>query len=705
MAYNTKAIKKDVDGKPIPQVFNPTLDEYEALKGDAGAARHVIYGPDGQPISTTGNKLAVRASEVETLLNDIKGKDFATQTTLSQILAKIIAAPATEAKQTAIELILNSLDGKDYSTLAKQNEILAKLAALETKLSSDPATQTTLAAILAKIIAAPATEAKQDTLIGHVDGVESALASILAKLIAAPATEAKQDALAALIGEVQASPTENTLLARIKALETKIDAIIAGTTPATVQLSGSNIIELMSDMNAIKERQEEVWRTINILTQKQAPPEIFGVKWDKGSVPTLTRTDDAANLTANAGVGFSSVTNDFDSKPIYGEIEQVEDALGNTFMKVPKCYCRDTDGVDHKQMQISKRRYPGFYLPYLFWDFANNKELDYVLIGKHQASLGAGNKLESKPNKYPLVGTNIVDFRTYAKNNNVDGLTGYQQNDIHWVNLLQKLMIIEFATLDIQSVMKGYTEGQYTSTHLATATETGVNRIIVANAHADLYRVGQAISVGTSQGGNQVFYGRTITAIEEYDADNKAIYFDGDPVDITTGNMLYNSGWRTGFSNQLLASSGSIVANDGKYPCVYRGIESPFGDVWEFVDGLNIDDRQAWICKNAANYASNLFASPYEQLGYVNHDTNGYIQSIGFDPNFPFAQLPTVTTGSTTPTQYYGDYYYQDVGKRVARFGGSWSSSAAAGLFFWSLSYSSSSTYVFSGGRLLKKPL
>jgi len=248
MAYNTVSIKKDVDGKPIPQIYNPVNDEYEVLQGANGASRQIIYGADGNPIATAGNKLAVRDSEVETLLNDIKGKDFATQTTLSQILAKIIAAPATEAKQTAIELILNSLDGKDYSTLAKQNEILVKLAALETKLSSDPATQTTLAAILAKIIAAPATEAKQDTLIGHVDGVESALASILEKLIAAPATEAKQTALAALIGEVQASPTANTLLARLKSLEDKIaaidsvlNAIVDGSTPAVTQLSGSYV--------------------------------------------------------------------------------------------------------------------------------------------------------------------------------------------------------------------------------------------------------------------------------------------------------------------------------------------------------------------------------------------------------------------------------------------------------------------------------
>jgi len=182
MAFDGKTLKRDGSGiTPVPQHFNPIADDYEPIYGRNNAGRVEIYGPDGQPISTTDNKLAVRASEIETLLESLDDKDFATQTTLAAILAKIIAAPATEAKQ--------------------------------------------------------------DTLIGHVDGVESALASILAKLIAAPATEAKQTALAELIGEVQASPTENTLLARIKALETKIDAIIAGTTPATVQLSGSNLQE------------------------------------------------------------------------------------------------------------------------------------------------------------------------------------------------------------------------------------------------------------------------------------------------------------------------------------------------------------------------------------------------------------------------------------------------------------------------------
>lgn len=465
--------------------------------------------------------------------------------------------------------------------------------------------------------------------------------------------------------------------------------------PLPTQLSGS----IPTDTDAIN-------TNVSFITNKwkQAQEyDIYGAKWEKVASPTLTRTDDAVGLVANAGVGYTSAVNDFDKLPIFGEIEQAEDTLGNVFMKVPKFYCRDTDGTSHKQMQVSKRRYSGFYLPYLFWDFTNNKELDYALVGKHKASLGTGNKLESKPNRYPLINKNIVEFRTYAQNNNVDGLLGYQQNDIHWIDPLRKLAFIEFATLDIQTIMKGYTKGQYMYTHLATVTETGVNRIIVANDHADLYRVGQAISVGTSQGGNQIFYGRIITSIDAYDESNKAITFDGAAVDITAGNYLYNTGYKTGFSNQLLASSGSIVANDGKYPCVYRGIESPFGDVYEWIDGVNINENQAWICKNAANYASNVFASPYEQLAYINKNANGYVNEIGFDPDFPFAQFPVDNAGGDDT--YYSDYYYQNTGQRVALFGGRWLYGAAAGLSYWYLYGSSSLADVDIGGRLLKKPL
>jgi len=431
--------------------------------------------------------------------------------------------------------------------------------------------------------------------------------------------------------------------------------------------------------------------------------DIYGASWDKSSSSILTRTDNAVGLVANVGIDDQVVQNDFDDTPLFGSIREVTDDFGNVFIRIPKVYINKTDGPGLWERKVSMTKRPGFYRPWCFWDFANNRELPYIDVGKYKATLSADGKLESKAGGYPLISRNIVQFRDYAKANNGGGLKGYQQLDVHVIDLLQVLFYVEFATLDSQSIMSGYTSGQYTSTHLATVSEDNTNRIIVANAYADLYRVGQAISVGTSQGGNQIFYGRTISAIEDYDAENKAIVFDGEPVNIAAGNYLYNTGWKNGFSSDIAASSGSIISNDGKYPCAYRGIESPFGDIWQFVDGVNITDNQAWICKDANQYVSNVFASPYEQPGYANANTNNYVLEMGFDPDYPFAEFPTVV-GSSSDSGYK-DYYYQAAGQRIARFGGNWLYGSIAGLSFWNLNDSSSSTGVSFGGRLLKKPL
>jgi hypothetical protein len=432
--------------------------------------------------------------------------------------------------------------------------------------------------------------------------------------------------------------------------------------------------------------------------------DIYGVRWDKGSSPTLTRTGDAVGKVANVGVDGTFVQNDFDNLQIYREIGPVTDSYGNVFIRIPKFYIRKTDGAGFKTWEVSKTQYPGFYLPWCFWDFTNSKELPYIDVGKYKATVDGSSKLQSVPNLAPLINQNIVTFRTYAKNNNINGLKGYQQLDIHVVDVLQTLFYVEFATLNSQAVMAGWISGQYTNSHTATVAEASVNRIIVANATAALYAVGQPISIGTSQGGNQICYGRTITSIDVYDANNKAISFDGVPVTIAVGNMMYNTGWVNGFSKSIAASSGSLGSNtDGKHPFIYRGIESLWGDIWQFVDGVNINNNQAWVTENAESYASNVFAAPYKQLGYINANANGYPIEMGYDPNYPYAALPkTIGGGSST---YYSDYYYQATGQFIALLGAYWVSGSIAGLSGWSLNNSSGDAAVSVGGRLLKKAL
>ena len=417
-----------------------------------------------------------------------------------------------------------------------------------------------------------------------------------------------------------------------------------------------------------------------------------------GATSALTRSRGA---TANAGLGAFMATNDYDYAPIYSEITEVEDSYGNIFVRIPKFYIKKTPTATGMIRQISKYPIAGGYLPWCFWDFANNAELPYIDIGKYNASLSTdGTKLESKSGKYPLVNKNIVEFRTLATANG----TGYQQLDIHVVDLLQTLFYIEYATVDSDSIASGWTSGNYVATDTATVSETAVNRIIVANAVAAKYAVGQPISIGTSLGGNQICTDREIMAIDVYDVDNKAITFDGAAVNIAIGNILYNSGCKSGFSASITAKSGSHTnLTNGKNPFVYRGIENPFGNVWQFVDGINIKDRQSWICKNAANYVSNVFASPYEQIGYVNANTDNYVIKTGYDANYPFLEIPTEV--GAIGSSAYKDYYYQDLGERIARFGGSWYSGATAGLSYWNLRYTSSYSYLYLGGRLVKKPL
>ena len=434
---------------------------------------------------------------------------------------------------------------------------------------------------------------------------------------------------------------------------------------------------------------------------------VLGAKWDKTENPTLVRTDGAVGLIAQAGVDDQVVINDFDQMPIFGEMHDVVDHLGNEFVRIPKFYIRKVDTENLKSWQISKTHREGYYLPACFYDFELDTELPYIDVGKYNASLSAGNALESKPGTYPLVSKTIVNFRGYARANNNGGLRGYQQMDIHAYDVLSTLFYVEFATLDSQAVMYGFANGAYSDSHTAVISETNTNRVVLANTYVDAYRVGQAVSIGTSRGNASVCYGRTVLAIEDYDADNKALMFDGDPVTISEGNVLWNSGWRSGFSSQIAASSGSIGSNtDGKYPCCYRGIENPWGSIYEWVDGVNINDHRAWVCSDAALYASNVFAHPYEQLSHTNHDVNGYPTEMGHDPARPFAEFPVaIQTSGISAAKYYCDYYYQSAGQRVALFGGNWYLGAIAGLSYWSLDLSTANASVYIGGRLLKKPL
>lgn len=77
----------------------------------------------------------------------------------------------------------------------------------------------------------------------------------------------------------------------------------------------------------------------------------------------------------------------------------------------------------------------------------------------------------------------------------------------------------------------------------AILAEGNTNRIIITpttNTNAGFY-LGKIINIGTSSSGYTIARNREITNVEDYsegDITGKAIYFDGEPVDIVVDNYI-----------------------------------------------------------------------------------------------------------------------------------------------------------------------
>ena len=126
----------------------------------------------------------------------------------------------------------------------------------------------------------------------------------------------------------------------------------------------------------------------------------------------------------------------------------------------------------------------------------------------------------------------------------------------------------------------------------------------------------------------------------------------------------------------------------------YRGIENWYGNCWNWVDGFNINNNQAYVSNVRSNFADNT-ATNYDALGAPMINGNGWVTNV---QQIPFGFLPSAVGGGST--SYLADYYYQNTGWRVALFGGNALFGAVAGAFYWSLDSASGFLSRAVGGRL-----
>ena len=154
-------------------------------------------------------------------------------------------------------------------------------------------------------------------------------------------------------------------------------------------------------------------------------------------------------------------------------------------------------------------------------------------------------------------------------------------------------------------------------------------------------------------------------------------------------------------TNSLGMKSGCLI-NNGSYNMIYRGIEGLYGNVHEFIDGINIKDNQAYINYDYKTFASDVFDGNYKALGYVNSNANGYITKLGYDSNNPLIGLPIAV--QTESDNSITDYYEQKTGNAVLITGGDYDSIDKAGMYSFKANFIAGSinNSASTGSRLIR---
>jgi hypothetical protein len=174
---------------------------------------------------------------------------------------------------------------------------------------------------------------------------------------------------------------------------------------------------------------------------------------------------------------------------------------------------------------------------------------------------------------------------------------------------------------------------------------------------------------------------------------------------VDKGSGTGNESEVTGATTSLGNSSGAAVGTNGLVSITYRGEENFWGNLWKWVDGLNIQASSlhyAWIADK--NFADDT-ATGYVNAGFTLAKANGYVSSFGYSGGFDWLFLPSAVAGSDSNP--VGDNFYQisaTEGFLVPRLGGNWANGSSTGGYYWYLNCASSDRSRGVGARSLYVP-
>lgn len=152
---------------------------------------------------------------------------------------------------------------------------------------------------------------------------------------------------------------------------------------------------------------------------------------------------------------------------------------------------------------------------------------------------------------------------------------------------------------------------------------------------------------------------------------------------------------KTGLTDAMVYHTGRANSSDNS-AVQYRWIENPWGNVSEFIDGINVYGQSVYICTDPEIYTDDTDTNyPYSNIKLP---TSGWIKGLGFSSVFPWAFIPNANGGSSI--SYIPDYTYSGPEWKVLNAGGHITSKQEAGLFFFHAGVTSSGTSNKVGARL-----
>ena len=153
----------------------------------------------------------------------------------------------------------------------------------------------------------------------------------------------------------------------------------------------------------------------------------------------------------------------------------------------------------------------------------------------------------------------------------------------------------------------------------------------------------------------------------------------------------------SGGTDRMTYHTGHASDSDNLSAVQYRWIENLWGNVYQWVDGFNVNGTTAYYCTDPSKYADDT-STGYTNIGTL--PTFGWIKDLIVTDNGLL--IPKTSGGSETT--YIPDYFYSSSSGRVVSVGGASGDGVAAGLLYFFAGYASSYRSSNVSARLLCEP-